>query len=528
LELHGGKFWIAIGIGLLTGVQNVYYTSVFLQFLGFAAVTQAIRRQPGTKIFAPILVGTVSVCGFVLMNLDTFSYQATHGVNLQAAARTYQGVERYALKPLDLLIPPPDHRSSVARKIAWDYTYAEAKKVYITGEPFSQYLGLFGVSSLLYLGIVSVVRLNRWPPQPMPGHTAQILWIVLYSVIGGINGLLGQVGINLFRCTNRFSIWILAITLLFAARQLSRLSRFWPPALITCLSALLLTLVLWDQLPPTTTQSDLSSIAAMISSDRAFTNDLEKALPPGALVFQLPAMKFPESWPIVQMGDYEHFRPYLYSKDLHFSYGDDKGRGRDDWQFAVEHLPPAEMIAALEKYGFAAIYINRRGYEDGGRKLIEGLQGAGRQKLIESPAHDLVSVLLAPSQNPIMPETPPQFVHGWYTEEGDAKDQTWHCSSGDAEVILHSNLLVPRKVQVEFELAAPSTRTVELWAKGALVYSSPTLNANKVPHSMILELPPGATTLTFRTQPPVIFPGNADTRLLGFVLYNLRVTNVDR
>ena len=528
LGLRGGRFWIAMGIGLLTGIQNVYYTSIFLQFLGFAAIAQAIRRQPWKKIIAPILIGTASVCGFVLMNLDTFYYQAIHGINVEAATRTYQGVERYALKPLDLLIPPPNHRSDIGKKIAWNYMYGEAKKVYVVGEPFSQYLGLFGISALLWLGVVSLIRISRWPSQSMPSQAAQTLWIILYSVMGGVNGLLGQLGINLFRCTNRFSIYIMAIVLLFAVKRLDRLSRSWHPGLIALMATALAALILWDQLPPTATQSSLAPIQAMISSDRAFAVGLEKALTPRAMVFQLPAMRFPESWPIAQMGDYEHFRPYLYSNDLHFSYGDDKGRGRDDWQFSVEKLPAEEMIAALERYGFAAIYINRKGYDDNGVKLIDGLQAAGRTRIMESPAHDLVSILLSPSDHPVLPETPPQFKSGWYSEEGNRVGDTWHCSSGNAELTLHNSSSVTRKVRVEFELASYSTREVEIAVKGAVLYKSPTLNANRIAQSLILDLPPCATTLLLKTQPPVTFPGSADTRVLGFVLYNLHVIQIDQ
>jgi phosphoglycerol transferase len=186
------------------------------------------------------------------------------------------------------------------------------------------------------------------------------------------------------------------------------------------------------------------------------------------------------------------------------------------------------MIAALEKYGFAALYVNRKGYEDRGIKLIEELRAADRSRVIESPNHDLVAILLTPSQNPVLPEPPPQFTSGWYGEEGDGKGQTWHNSSGNAELLLHNSSPAPRKVLLEFELASPSPRIVEIWARGQLLYRSPALNSNRIAHSLVFELPPGATTLSFKTEPPVTFPGNPDTRLLSFVLYNWRTTNADQ
>ena len=289
------------------------------------------------------------------------------------------------------------------------------------------------------------------------------------------------------------------------------------------MAALLSIFVLSDQLPPRETQTSINQSKALITSDRSFTATLEKALPPHAMVFQLPVMKYPESWPIGQMGDYEHFRPYLYSRDLRFSYGNDKGRGQDDWQFEVERQPPLEMAALLERVGFNAIYINRSGYADRGFTLIDGLQKGGRSQLIESPAHDLVAVLLRPAKDPVMPETPPAFKHGWYAGESNAQGDSWHYSKGDSELTLSNRSSASYKVRVRFELASPSPRTVEMWHGKTQLYRSPSLTSAKTAVSLLLELLPGETALLFKTQPAVVFPGNPDTRLLGFLLYNLHV-----
>ena len=75
------------------------------------------------------------------------------------------------------------------------------------------------------------------------------------------------------------------------------------------------------------------------------------------------------------MQDYEHFRPFLWTRTLRFSYGTDKGREREGWQRHVwERLMPKEMVAYLEGHGFDAIMINRRGFADNARSLESGLQ----------------------------------------------------------------------------------------------------------------------------------------------------------
>lgn len=522
LPLSGARFWFALLVAFATGIQNPYYTNLFLQFLGLTALAHLLRKANWKRVVAPILVGTVAFAGFVLMNLDTMYYNALHGKNPDVAFRSYRNLELYALKPLDLLIPPPDHRAAAARSLAWRYLYDENAQTSIPGEAFSPYLGLAGIASLLAILLTSVRATAAFPRARLSIHGLQIVWIIVYSVVGGLNGVLGQLGITVFRCTDRYSIYILGIALLFAAKALTRLTRNWSAVPVTAFATGCVAIILWDQLPPQVTDSSIARVAAAIDADRAFTNAMQKALHKNDMVFQLPVMAFPESWPIVQMGDYEHLRPYLHSSKLRYSYGSNKGRRQSDWQSEVERKPPAEMARSLEQAGFAAVYINRKGYKDNGAEVISGLQAAGYNRIIESPAHDLVCILLKPSAAPTLPATPAQFTSGWYPEEGDPKVETWHCSSGDAEIVLHNDGSEERAVQISFQLASHSPRTVQLLVDGKAIYRSATLTPEKLSYFTRLVLHPGKTRLSFKTEPPVTFPGNPDPRVLGFVLYNFR------
>lgn len=46
-------------------------------------------------------------------------------------------------------------------------------------------------------------------------------------------------------------------------------------------------------------------------------------------------------------------------------------------------MPTAELVKALESYGFAAIYLNRRGFADRGERLLAELAALGRTGRIE-------------------------------------------------------------------------------------------------------------------------------------------------
>jgi phosphoglycerol transferase len=111
-------------------------------------------------------------------------------------------------------------------------------------------------------------------------------------------------------------------------------------------------------------------------SDADFVSRIEASLPPRAMVFQLPYMPFPESPPLHQMRAYEHYKAYLHSKTLRWSYGVPPGEKEDRWQQAVAAQPPPELLQSVRAAGFSGIYVNLDGYEDRGAKLKGELTAA--------------------------------------------------------------------------------------------------------------------------------------------------------
>src|ERR1051325_7907544 len=152
---------------------------------------------------------------------------------------------------------------------------------------------------------------------------------------------------------------------------MSRLASNWKPSSCWTVAVALLALGLYDQLPKPETRAQTLNVAQAVQNDVDFCSSMEKALPPHAMVFQLPVMRFPEGGPVHAAQEYEMLRPYFHTKTLRFSFGSNQGRPREDWQFIVEKLSPPQMVATLEKYGFAAIYINRKGFADGGESLLK-------------------------------------------------------------------------------------------------------------------------------------------------------------
>jgi phosphoglycerol transferase len=172
-------------------------------------------------------------------------------------------------------------------------------------------------------------------------------------------------------------------------------------------------LILWDHVPRAPSREQTATIARQVEADREFTGKMEAALPAGAMVFQMPVMEFPES-PLPGVPTYDHFRPYLYSKNLRFSYGSMKGREREKWQPAVQgkFFEGASLdqqagkirmnegnarvaVDELKRLGFSAIYINRNGFPDRGKGIEEALLELGYTKPpIRNATGDLACIVL--------------------------------------------------------------------------------------------------------------------------------------
>jgi hypothetical protein len=314
--------------------------------------------------------------------------------------RPYGNLERFALKPIELLVPPPGAGLVPWRSVASDYYRGALYR----GEMGSAYLGLAGVAALAWLTVVSVRAARGRPPRRVPGASLAVIWIFAYSVVGGLNGIVGALGFVWLRATNRFSIWILALVLLWAAARLSRTSWTRHRGASILAAALATTVALADQLLPNFRPAAISQTKSVLASDYTLVRSLEAALPDGAMLFQLPVVDCPEGPPIRKAAPHEHLRPYLHSRRLRFTYGSDKGRPREAWQRRVEALEAEPMADALERMGFAGFLVNRKAYEDGARDLRERLAATGRREAFESPDRDFLFIRLRPAPSPSLPD----------------------------------------------------------------------------------------------------------------------------
>ena len=394
------RFLAAVAITVVTGLHNVYFATLLAQFLGLSCLVQGWRRRAPRAASSSLALLVVLVATVLADNANLLVQAAREGAPADALLRPYGNLERYALKPIELLLPLGEGGIVPWRAAGQVYV----RSALYRGELGSAYLGLAGILALLGLAIATARAGLGRPRRPVPGTALALAWVFAYAVVGGLNGLLGLAGFVWLRATNRTSIWILGVVLLWGTVTISRAAWTRRRGLSVLAAVVLGSLTLADQLPPRTRPEAIRERGAVLASDAVFIRSLEAALPAGAMLFQLPVVDFPEGLRIRGASDYEHLRPYLQAKQLRFSYGSDKGRPREAWQRRVEALEPEAMADALERMGFAGLLVIRKAYEDGARELRERLAATGRLEVLESPDDDFLFIRLRPAPSPLPPD----------------------------------------------------------------------------------------------------------------------------
>jgi phosphoglycerol transferase len=418
LAIPSRRFWQALAIGFVTGLQNPYFSNIFCQLVLIGGGMLALRKRSWAAVLpAFAIVGSVALA-FLISNLDTLSYRWIHGPPAASPFidRAYRWLDIYAFKIVDMFVPWITHRSSEFARFGAQHRQASI----LLDEEGCVYLGLFGIVSLLALVGVAIRSGAERRESQIPMAAWQVLWVVLMATTGGLNATVAAfTGFTLFRTTCRYGVVILAIVLLYAAERLTgwqekmkqNLAADAMRILTATAVAAMCAVILWDQVPRAPTAEQKAAIAAYVAADREFVANMEAALPQNAMVFQLPVTT---AGPVPGVTASDHFRPALYSTSLRFSVGGNVGREGGNWQKLWEReaftgtamdevnqrlqLNKRNFAAALEKLralGFSGLYVNRNGYPDGGKGIEETLKELGYTKQpIASRMGDLVCFVL--------------------------------------------------------------------------------------------------------------------------------------
>ena len=164
------------------------------------------------------------------------------------------------------------------------------------------------------------------------------LLATLLGTIGGFAVVISLAGFSQIRVWNRVVLMIAFFAFAFSADLLDRLFDrvrgvlTWPGPFVVVLAVAVGAFGLWDAGTPVVATSPRWS--RDFTSDKEFVEAIERTVPDGTKVFQLPIVAFPEEPPYGRMLDYDLLRPFLQSDgSTDWSYGKVKGRPNADWQW---------------------------------------------------------------------------------------------------------------------------------------------------------------------------------------------------
>jgi phosphoglycerol transferase len=500
LRLGNRLWWVCLITALCMGLGNPYNLNFYLQLLGLSILAQFVRSRRWENLRVGLLSAAVAGAAFLAINVGTLAYGWAHGKNPDSLERLYLESELYALKPIEFFIPPPSHHLKALAQVSTLYQAS----AYVKGELFSPYLGVIVAAGLIWMFSESFCLLarNSRRRRPFPPYALQSAWILFCAAIGGFNCMLSFCGWRLFRSTNRASIFISAIVLLFLVSRLSRCSRRLSPKVNACLAIAVLLIGTWDQTPRPPDAEKAKAIQQSVQSDRDFGRNLEQRLPHASMIFQLPVMAFMDAPNIREVTGYEMLRPYFFTKTLRFSFGSVRGRTREAWQWEVEKMPVPQMVDTLEQYGFSAIYINRNGYADHATNLLNQLAAASCRPVLEDDVQDQVCVALKPAPVTSLPHTDDRadvrYRGGWAVHQHTPlESRAW--SHGDALLSFYSEPSQVTAYSFRCQIGSLSARRVSIEMDGQELWSAAIAAKQSVPVALTVYARHGNNKVYFKT-----------------------------
>jgi hypothetical protein len=367
LRLRNSKTFFALAVCAFVGSCGIYYPFFSCFFLVVAGVLASLQRRAlYPMLAASILIAFMSAV-VVINYLPLINYQHSH-VSASLGTRSVADAEVMGLKITQLLLPIGGHRVTALGALKYRYNLGP-----LVNENDTASLGLIGSIGFLTL----IFRLfHKKPNAPMLDRLSVLNGAgLLLGTIGGFGTLFALLVSAQIRAYNRISVFVAFFSLVSVALILDPLYKSLKSrkAQLGCLLVLSV-LVVVGVLDQTSTTfffvPEYEAIKTEYRSDSDFVKNIEASLPTRAMIFQLPYVPFPESPPLNKMTqDHEHFKGYLHSKALRWSYGVINGEKEDLWQRSVVAKPAAEFVQEISSAGFLGIYINRNGYPDGGARL---------------------------------------------------------------------------------------------------------------------------------------------------------------
>jgi phosphoglycerol transferase len=378
LNVLNFKFIASIIICILVGSSVIYYAFFSCYFLMLSGIILFLLRRNIWSLLIPVFFVGLITLSAIINGLPTILYNLNNGSNLEIITRIPQDAEVYGLKMIQLILPAVD-RIPFFNGIVSKYALTTP----MFNENHMASLGIIGSLGFTFLLVWVFYRTIKDYAKPheieqkFNALSLLNLSAFLLGTVGGFGSIFSYLVYSQIRGYNRISIFIaffsiFAIVLLLdVARDRFKKDRHLKIFYYSFLIILLFGGIYDQRIPSIMPNYSLNE--KEFFNDDNFVKEIDATMPENAMIFQLPYIPFPENPPQKKMVDYDHFRGYLHSNSLRWSYGAMKGREADCWQRSVSNKPLEEMIETLSLAGFNGIYVDSYGYTDSGSEITSNL-----------------------------------------------------------------------------------------------------------------------------------------------------------
>jgi phosphoglycerol transferase len=521
-DWRSGKTLFSLVLCALLGLDWPYYPYFACYFLLVAGVAGRSKGDSLALWRGMILTGVVALT-FALNLIPNALYRYHNGPNLapdHEGKRSWVEGEAYALKPVQLLLPAPNHVLPGLRRLHDKYYSGTT----LPSEGDSIALGTVGAVGLLFVLACAVCCRRSERPRGDLYYLLGLLAIagILFGTVGGFGSMLSLLTVPAIRCYNRISLFLGFFALVGIGCLLDELRRRGTAGRMGRLvTASLLPCLLVAGIVDQTGEIYLrpySAVKQEYASDAAFVARIEALLPEEAMIFQMPYVGFfSANSTRGQMQPYSHFRGYLHSRHLRWSFGAMHGRYADALHAEIANRPLEESVRYLAQLGFAGIYVDRLGYVDNGQAVEEQLRRFLEAEPIVSDNGRLSFFSMRHYGEQLQERfdpaawsrlqsaclTAPRIVPGsgfFAEQEGDSPRWRWCGETGRLSLVNPTHHAAIMQLRFVAKTAASTSGMLQI--RGPILSETIPIDAVGKPYVKTLEVPPGTQVLRFTCTAP--------------------------
>jgi len=379
------KTWKMAAAAVFLGIGYGYYYAFGLIMMAVAYFVRFIVLENKKQIVDKLWIIAVTLVTVFLTLSPKIIYSLTNGANEVVGKRYFAEQEYYGLKIINLLLPVSYSRIPFFRTIVNIYATSGAP---LQNENVLASLGVVGsvgfiiLCGALIISLVAKKKCDNDEWKLIDFLSLETLVFVLVGSIGGFGEIFNALVTAQIRCYNRASIVITALSLLMIAVLLNKIE-LKKKTLSCVVCAGVLAVGCYDQVNILSTHWQ-DSIKPTQNMYESYFTVVEDSLEPGAMVYQLPYMDFPEVPPLYKINDYKHFIGYMFTDELRWSYGGVKGREEAAKNLNIDEGKSINFLNGIKNAGFKAVYINTDGYADGGNQIISFYNSLGLEPIVSA------------------------------------------------------------------------------------------------------------------------------------------------